>query len=333
MDGYNIAIVGATGLVGQAMISLLELGELPVKSLKLLASERSVGKEFDFKGRKCVVEETTDSSFEGIDIAFFSAGGKISKRFAEVAVAAGSVVIDNTSAFRMDEDIPLIVPEVNGHVLSRDSKLIANPNCSTIQLVVALKALVDEYGIEDVNVATYQAISGAGAQAVSEYERQLEEGIDGDVKPFFNNVIPQIDVFDDSGYTFEELKMVNETRKILDDDSLKVNATCVRVPVRNCHSVAVSVKCKSDVSTNSVVEVFAASDVVVGNGREEDVYPMPVDVDGRRAVFVGRVRRDLFDSRVVHFFVVADNLLKGAALNSVQIACYMHGKGLVESGG
>ena len=316
--GYAVAIVGASGEVGRSMIETLERYPIPVSSLRLLASKRSAGKTLLFKKEPIVIEELSEDSFEGIDLAFFS-----------------------TSAFRMDPTIPLVVPEVNAHVLSKNTRLIANPNCSTIQLVVALKPLIEAYGIESVNVSTYQAISGAGAKALYEYEQELsDESYEPQILPtrsdeiyyqIAHNVIPQIDVFLSSGYTKEEIKMINETQKILDDYELKVNATCVRVPVRYGHSVSVTVKLKKPVKDREeIIEVFKESpDVILRDNILHQEYPMPSYLAHQDEVFVGRVRKDLFEENVVHFWVVADNILKGAALNSVQIAYYMHRHGLL----
>lgn len=339
--GYAVAIVGASGEVGRSMIQTLERYPIPVSSLRLLASKRSAGKTLTFKGQPIVIEELTESSFEGIDLAFFSAGGTVSLKYAPIAVASGAVVIDNTSAFRMDPDIPLVVPEVNANVLSKDTRLIANPNCSTIQLVVALKPLVKAYGIESVNVSTYQAISGAGAKALYEYEQELiDDSYEPQILParsdelyyqIAHNVIPQIDLFMSNGYTKEEIKMINETQKILNDDTIKVNATCVRVPVRYGHSIATTVKLKKAVENREeVIQLFNESpDVIVRDDINHQEYPMPVYLAHRDEVFVGRIRKDLYEKNVIHFWVVADNILKGAALNSVQIAYYMHRHGLL----
>lgn len=339
--GYAVAIVGASGEVGRSMIQTLERYPIPVSSLRLLASKRSAGKTLTFKGQPIVIEELTESSFEGIDLAFFSAGGTVSLKYAPIAVASGAVVIDNTSAFRMDPDIPLVVPEVNANVLSKDTRLIANPNCSTIQLVVALKPLVEAYGIESVNVSTYQAISGAGAKALYEYEQELiDDSYEPQILParsdelyyqITHNVIPQIDLFMSNGYTKEEIKMINETQKILNDDTIKVNATCVRVPVRYGHSIATTVKLKKAVENREeVIQLFNESpDVIVRDDINHQEYPMPVYLAHRDEVFVGRIRKDLYEKNVIHFWVVADNILKGAALNSVQIAYYMHRHGLL----
>lgn len=340
-NGYAVAIVGASGEVGRSMIETLERYPIPVSSLRLLASKRSAGKTLLFKNDPIVIEELTENSFDGIDLAFFSAGGSVSLKYAPIAVSKGAVVIDNTSAFRMDPMIPLVVPEVNAHVLSKETRLIANPNCSTIQLVVALKPLVEAYGIESVNVSTYQAISGAGAKALYEYEQELnDDSYEPHILPtrsdeiyyqIAHNVIPQIDVFMSSGYTKEEIKMINETKKILEDDELKVNATCARVPVRYGHSVSTSVKLKKAIqSREEIMELFKQSqDVILCDDINHQEYPMPVYLAHRDEVFVGRVRKDLFEDDIIHFWVVADNILKGAALNSVQIAYYMHRHGLL----
>lgn len=340
-NGYDVAIVGASGEVGRSMVETLERYDIPVSSLKLLASKRSAGKEMNFKGQSIIIEELTEDSFDGVDLVFFSAGGRVSLKYAPIAVEKGAFVIDNTSAFRMDPDIPLVVPEVNPHVLSKQTRLIANPNCSTIQLVVALKPLLDTYGVESVNVSTYQAVSGAGAQALHEYEQEL---IDTHYEPHIlptrsdevyyriaHNVIPQIDVFIDSGYTKEEIKMINETQKILDDESLKVNATCARVPVRYGHSLSTTVKLKKTIkSREEILSLFRkSSDVILRDDITHQDYPMPVYLAHQDEVFVGRVRKDLFEDDVIHFWVVADNILKGAALNSVQIAYYMHQHGML----
>lgn len=339
--GYRVAIVGASGEVGRNMIETLDRYPIPVSSLRLLASKRSAGKVYSFRNSNVVIEELTENSFDDIDLAFFSAGGSVSLKYAPIAVSKGAVLIDNTSAFRMDPEIPLVVPEVNAHILSKETRLIANPNCSTIQLVVALKPLRDRYGIESVNVSTYQAISGAGAKALYEYDAELtDENHLPQILPtrsdeiyykIAHNVIPQIDVFMESGYTKEEIKMINETQKILNDDGIKVNATCVRVPVRYGHSISTTVKLKSPVSTRmEIIDLFEqCEDVVLRDDISHQTYPMPLYLQHRDEVFVGRIRKDLFEEQVIHFWIVADNILKGAALNSVQIAYYMHQNGLL----
>ncbi|MDE5978139.1 MAG: aspartate-semialdehyde dehydrogenase [Turicibacter sp.] len=340
-NGYAVAIVGASGEVGRSIIKTLERYPLPVASLRLLASKRSAGKTLLFNGEPLMIEELTEDSFDGIDIAFFSAGGDVSLKFAPIAVEKGAVVVDNTSAFRMDPTIPLVVPEVNAHVLSKETRLIANPNCSTIQLVVALKPILDTYGIESVNVSTYQAISGAGAQALYEYDQELtNEDYEPKILPtrsdkvhyqIAHNVIPQIDVFLTSGYTKEEIKMINETQKILDNHEMKVNATCARVPVRYGHSVSTTVKLKKTVEDRQeIIDLLKDSPgLVLMDDITHQEYPMAAYLAHHDEVFVGRIRKDLFEDDIIHFWVVADNILKGAALNSVQIAYYMHQHGLL----
>ncbi|MGL4336647.1 MAG: aspartate-semialdehyde dehydrogenase [Turicibacter sp.] len=339
--GYAVAIVGATGEVGRSMIKTLERYPLPVASLRLLASKRSVGKKFQFRDEWVAVEELTKDSFNQIDLALFSAGGSVSETYAPIAVAAGAVVVDNTSAFRMKDEIPLVVPEVNPEMLTKDTRLIANPNCSTIQLVVALKPLVDMFGIDSVNVATYQAISGAGAKAIDEFEKELiEETYQPMILPvrdekkhykMTENVIPQIDKFLDNGYTKEEIKMINETRKILNDATLKVNATCVRVPVKYGHSVSATVKLKQKITDrHQIMDLFRETPyLVLMDDITHQEYPMPYYLGGKDDVYIGRVRRDMDDEFTIHIWIVADNILKGAALNSVQIAYYMHRHGLL----
>jgi aspartate-semialdehyde dehydrogenase len=332
---FNVAVVGATGAVGQQMISLLEQRNFPVKQLKLLASGRSAGKTARFKGQEVVIEEAKPESFAGVDFALFSAGGAISKELAPHAVAHGAVVIDNTSAFRMDPDVPLVVPEVNMHAAFKHKGIIANPNCSTIQMVAALKPLYDRFGIDRIIVSTYQAVSGAGASAINELLTQSRDILDGKepeakVLPVSKlpvhhqiafNAIPQIDVFTDNGFTYEEMKMVNETKKILEDENVLVSATCVRIPVVYGHSESVYVELKQDYELAEVKALLAdAPGVVLVDSPEEQRYPLATDSAGKLDVFVGRVRRDLHHPRGLHMWIVSDNLLKGAAWNTVQIA-------------
>ncbi|MBO8162513.1 MAG: aspartate-semialdehyde dehydrogenase [Brevibacillus sp.] len=332
---YTVAVVGATGAVGQQMISLLEQRNFPVGRLKPLASARSAGKTIRFRGEEVLIEEARPESFAGVDYALFSAGGAISKELAPHAVAHGAVVIDNTSAYRMDPDVPLVVPEVNMAAARQHKGIIANPNCSTIQMVCALKPLYDRYGIDRIIVSTYQAVSGAGASAIEELLTQTRDVLDGKEPqanilpvgklpvhyPIAFNAIPQIDVFTENGYTFEEMKMVNETKKILGDPEVKVAATCVRLPIVKGHSESVYVELKQDYELE---EVFAllneAPGVVLVDSPEEQRYPLALDCAGKLEVFVGRVRRDLTHPRGLHMWVVSDNLLKGAAWNTVQIA-------------
>ncbi len=332
---FNVAVVGATGAVGEQMLNLLAERDFPVAELKLLSSARSAGKKITFRGRELTVEEATPDSFRGIDIALFSAGGDVSRKLVPEAVARGAICIDNTSAFRMDPEVPLVVPEVNPEKIFEHKGIIANPNCSTIQMVVALKPLHDRYGISRIIVSTYQAVSGAGARAVEELLRQTREQLAGnpvepDVLPVASlpvkhpiafNAIPQIDKFQDNGYTFEEMKMVNETKKIMGDDSLEVTATCVRIPVLYGHSESVYVELKRDFTVEDVKKLLSeAPGVVVQDDPATQTYPMAVHATGRNEVFVGRIRRDLTHPRALNLWIVSDNLRKGAAWNAVQIA-------------
>jgi aspartate-semialdehyde dehydrogenase len=332
---YTVAVVGATGAVGEQMIKTLEERNFPVGELKPLASARSAGTTVRFRGQEIVVQEATPEAFEGVDIALFSAGGGVSKELAPEAAKRGAVVVDNSSAFRMEPDVPLVVPEVNPEEIKKHKGIIANPNCSTIQMVVALKPLYDRYGIERIIVSTYQAVSGSGAKAMAELEAQTRAYVNGDDMPLnvmpvakldkhypiAFNVIPQCDVAQENGYTFEEMKMVNETRKIFGDESIGVSATCVRVPVLSGHSESVYVELKSDYDLDEVRELLQnAPGVIVQDDIFEQIYPMPANVAGRTEVFVGRIRRDLTNPRGLNLWVVADNLLKGAATNAVQIA-------------
>lgn len=332
---HHVAVVGATGAVGEQIVRLLEAREFPVGELTLLSSARSAGKKMTFRGREYTVQEAGPDSFKGVDIALFSAGGSISKALVPHAVSAGAVCIDNTSAFRMDPDTPLVVPEVNADAIASHKGVIANPNCSTTQMVVALKPLYDRYGIARIIVSTYQAVSGAGASAAAELMRQTEELLAGrkpepDVLPVSSlpvkhqiafNAIPQIDKFEDNGYTFEEMKMVNETKKIFADESIAVTATCVRIPVVRGHSESVYVELKDDYELDDVRELLSnAPGVTVVDDPASQRYPLAIDADGKPDVFVGRIRRDLTHPRGLNLWVVSDNLLKGAAWNAVQIA-------------
>lgn len=332
---YNVAVVGATGAVGRQIVKLLEERKFPVKTLKLLASPRSAGKRVPFGGGTVTIGEAAPEQFAGVDIALFSAGGDISRRLVPHAVAAGAVCVDNTSAYRMDPDTPLIVPEANIGAVDGHRGVIANPNCSTTQMIVALKPLQDRYGIERIIVSTYQAVSGAGAQAADELIRQTREVLDGrapepKVLPVSSlpvkhriafNAIPQIDKFADNGYTFEEMKMVNETKKIFGDDAIRVTATCVRIPVMTGHSESVYVELKRDFDLETVRrELAEAPGVTVVDDPAAQKYPLAVEAEGKPDVFVGRLRRDLGHPRALNLWIVSDNLLKGAAWNAVQIA-------------
>ncbi|WP_409294330.1 aspartate-semialdehyde dehydrogenase [Peribacillus sp. SCS-26] len=334
--GLNVAVVGATGAVGQQMLRTLENRDFPIKNLLLLSSARSAGSKITFKGREYEVQEAAPESFEGIDVALFSAGGSVSKALAPEAVKRGAVVIDNTSAFRMDENVPLVVPEVNPEDLKNHNGIIANPNCSTIQMVAALQPLRREFGLSKVVVSTYQAVSGAGAAAVSEMKRQAraileEEDFTPEILPVGSddkkyqiafNAVPQIDKFQDNGFTFEEMKMVNETKKIMHLPELKVAATCVRLPIETGHSESVYIEIgKSGVTAGDIQQLLAdAPGIVLEDDISGQVYPMPAHSVGKNEVFVGRIRKDLDEDKGFHLWIVSDNLLKGAAWNSVQIA-------------
>ncbi|MBB6452869.1 aspartate-semialdehyde dehydrogenase [Salirhabdus euzebyi] len=335
-EGYNVAVVGATGAVGQKMIETLEDRNFPVKTLTLLASKRSAGKKVSYKGQEVEIQEALPESFEGIDIALFSAGGSISKQLAPEAVKRGAVVIDNTSAFRMDENVPLVVPEVNEEDIKNHNGIIANPNCSTIQMVAALQPIRKAYGLNRVIVSTYQAVSGSGTVAVDELKAQSKDFLEGKemkaeilpVKgdknhyPIAFNALPQIDLFQDNGYTFEEMKMINETKKIMHLPELPVAATCVRLPFFTSHAESIYIEVENDgVSVEQIKALFQdAPGVVLEDDPASQKYPTPLSAEGKRDVFVGRIRRDLDNSKGFHMWVVSDNLLKGAAWNSVQIA-------------
>ena len=325
----NVAVVGATGLVGETMLRVLEQRKFEVESIVPLASERSAGSKIVFNGKSIVVSDLAKFDFAGIDIALFSAGGSISKIYAPKAAAAGAVVVDNTSCFRYDDDIPLVVPEVNPHHLDRyrERRIIANPNCSTIQMVVALKPIHEALGIERINVATYQAVSGAGRSSVEKLAKDTAQllngrGMDDDAKrnTIAFNAVPHIDVFQDNGYTKEEMKMVWETRKILDDEQIRVNPTAVRVPVFFGHSMAVHIETRKEVDISEVCGLLDAAPGV-HLVPKLDSYPTAVaDAADQDPVYVGRVRKDISHPKGLNLWVVADNVRKGAALNSVQIA-------------
>lgn len=345
-NGYHVAVVGATGAVGQQMIQTLVKEKFPIRQLTLLSSARSAGKKVTVDGVEHTVQEANPESFAGVDIALFSAGGNISKELAPEAVKHGAIVVDNTSAFRMEQDIPLVVPEVNEHDLHQHNGIIANPNCSTIQMVVALEPIRQKFGLKKVIVSTYQAVSGAGAVAIEELENQTKAIINGErvepkilpVKGDKNhyqiafNAIPQIDKFQDNGYTFEEMKMINETKKIMHLPELHVAATCVRLPVAVGHSESVYFEIEADgVSANEIKELLkTAPGVVLQDDPENQLYPMPANCVGSNDVFVGRIRNDLNEGRGFHMWVVSDNLLKGAAWNSVQIAESLIKLGLIK---
>lgn len=329
----KIAIVGASGAVGQEFLRVLDEQNFPVDELLLFGSKRSAGKEYAFRGKKCLVRELChNDDFRGVDIAFTSAGAGTSKEFAGTITKFGTVMIDNSSAFRMDDDVPLVVPEVNGDdAFLTPRNIIANPNCTTIQMVVALKPIADLSPIKRVRVATYQAASGAGAAAMDELESQHKAIANGE-KPAVEkfayqlayNIIPHIDVFQDNGYTKEEMKMFHETRKIMHAPNLSVSATCVRVPVMRAHSEAIWVETEKPVSVEAARKAFAeAQGIVLVDEPENKKYPMPLFVAGSDPVYVGRVRKDLADDRGLSFWIVGDQIKKGAALNAVQIAQHL----------
>ncbi|VAX19798.1 Aspartate-semialdehyde dehydrogenase [hydrothermal vent metagenome] len=324
----NIAVVGATGAVGEEMLKILEERNFPVNNILPLASSRSAGMEVKFKDDLYVVEELTADSFDGIDIALFSAGGDRSREFAPAAVDAGATVIDNSSAFRMDAGAPLVVPEVNPQAINRHNGIIANPNCSTIQLVVALKPLHDVAKIKRVIVSTYQSVSGAGRVAIEELSQQAKDIFsfqDAQPQKFPHqiafNCIPHIDVFVDGGDTFEEVKMVNETRKIMEDDSILLSATCVRVPVFYGHSESVNIEFEREMPPDLAREILmTAPGLEVVDEPGEQKYPLAIDAAGKDPVYVGRIRQDKTVKHGLNLWVVSDNIRKGAALNAVQIA-------------
>ncbi|MCC4399103.1 aspartate-semialdehyde dehydrogenase [Limosilactobacillus reuteri] len=348
---YNVAILGATGAVGTRMIQQLEQSTIPVKSVKLLASAKSAGKQLSFKGQPITVEETTPDSFDGVDIVLSSAGGSVSKKFLPEAVKRGAVCVDNTSAFRMEPDVPLVVPEVNEEALKNHHGIIANPNCSTIQMVVALEPIRQAFGLNQIIVSTYQAASGAGQSALNELRQETQDYLDGkdmqaDAKilptkgdkkhyPLAFNLLPQIDVFEEDGYSHEEWKMIHETKKIMLNDmdakDIKVTATCVRVPVPIAHGE--SIYFTVDDPTVTVDQLRAvlkdAPGVVLQDDPAHQIYPQPINAVGKRDTFVGRLRADEENPGSFNMWVVADNLLKGAAWNTVENAERLVANGLV----
>ena len=337
MKKYNVAILGATGAVGQEFLDLIEERKFPFGELRLLASKRSAGKIISFMGKDYTVEEATEDSFAGIDIALF-AGGAASKTFAPAAVKAGAVVIDNSSAFRMDTEVPLVVPEVNPEAISSHKGIIANPNCSTIIMVMALKPIYDKVKIKRVVVSTYQAVSGGGKEAMAELEEQVKDIVVGkevtaNILPGASlpkhyqiafNLIPQIDVFKENLYTKEEMKMIDETHKILGDDSIGITSTTVRVPVYRSHAESVNVELTEELSVEEAKAAMAAfPGVIVEDNPAEMEYPMPLFTSGKDDVSVGRIRKDYSIAHGLNFWVVGDQIRKGAALNALQIAEYM----------
>jgi aspartate-semialdehyde dehydrogenase len=327
-EKYVVAVVGATGAVGNEMISTLEQRQFPVERLRLFASERSEGKRLNFNGDEIPVEMLKDDSFRGIDIALFSAGAERSKIWAPVAARSGCVVVDNSSQWRMDPEIPLVVPEVNAHDLKWHKGIIANPNCSTIQMVVVLKPIHDAAKIERVVVTTFQSVSGTGKKAIDELLKQTTNllnfrEIECNVYPhqIAFNCLPHIDKFLENGYTKEEMKMVNETKKIMGDNSIRVTATTVRVPVFRCHSESLNIETEKKLTPNEARAILsAAPGIVVYDAPEKNVYPLPVYAAGKDETYVGRIREDESIENGLNMWIVSDNIRKGAALNAVQIA-------------
>ncbi|MFZ3065941.1 MAG: aspartate-semialdehyde dehydrogenase [Nitrospirota bacterium] len=327
-ERYNVAVVGATGAVGQEMINILEDRDFPVANLSLYASERSAGTKLGFQDKEILVKKLTTDSFKGIDIALFSAGASRSLEFAPIAAKAGAVVIDNSSAFRMDTNVPLVVPEVNRHAIFRHNGIIANPNCSTIQMVVALKPIHDAVKIKRIVVTTFQSVSGTGMKAMDELMEQTKALLnfkEAECKVYPHqiafNCLPHIDVFLDNAYTKEEMKMVNETIKIMEDNTIRVTATTVRVPVFRCHSEAVNIETEKKITPNEARAVLStAAGVMVFDEPKKNIYPLAIDVAGKDEVYVGRIREDESIANGINMWIVGDNLRKGAALNAVQIA-------------
>ncbi|MFF2176896.1 aspartate-semialdehyde dehydrogenase [Lysinibacillus sp. NPDC058147] len=331
----TVAVVGATGAVGTKMMEQLIKRKFPIGDIKFLASARSAGKPIEFNGKTYTIEEATPEAFEGVNVALFSAGGSVSAVLAPEAAKRGAVVIDNTSHFRMDPEVPLVVPEVNRGDLAKHKGIIANPNCSTIQMMAALEPIRNTLGLTKIIVSTYQAVSGAGISAIQELKAQsanwdagkdveaniLPSGSDKRHYPIARNVIPQIDKFTDNGFTYEEMKMINETKKIMHAPELNVAATCVRVPVVSGHSESVYIEVEKDATIQEIFEVLRnAPGVVLQDDIATQTYPMPIFAEGEDATFVGRIRQDLDNKKGFHLWIVSDNLLKGAALNSIQIA-------------
>ncbi len=323
MKKYNVAVVGATGMVGRMFLKVLEEKKFPIDNFYAFSSAKSAGSKIEFDGREYTVEELTEQSFDRpIDIALFSAGGSTSLKYAPIAASKGVMVVDNSSAWRMDKDVPLVVPEVNPQDIEWHKGIIANPNCSTIQAVVALKPLHDKYRIKRIVYSTYQSVSGTGVKGVSD----LEEGLKGNPPktyphPIAGNCLPHIDVFLDNGYTKEEMKMIEETRKIMGDDTLRITATTVRVPVLYSHSESVNVEFENDFDLDELKALLQNSPgIIVEDDVSKNLYPLALNAAGKNEVFVGRIRRDYSVDNGINLWVVADNVRKGAAANAVQIA-------------
>jgi len=328
----KVAVVGATGLVGNVMLNLLEERKFPLEELLVVASERSVGKKILFKGKELEIISISAAIEKRPDIALFSAGGKTSLEWAPKFAEVGTTVIDNSSAWRMDLEKKLVVPEINANQLSKDDKIIANPNCSTIQMVMALAPLHKKYKIKRIVVSTYQSVSGTGVKAVKQLENEIS-GKKGEMAypyPIHKNAIPHCDVFEENGYTKEEMKLVRETQKILDDRTIAVTATAVRIPTAGGHSEAINVEFENDFDLNTVRKLLSDTDgITVQDNLDVNIYPMPIYANGKDDVFVGRIRRDGSQPNSLNLWVVSDNLRKGAATNTIQIAEYLHKNRLV----
>ena len=320
---YKLAIVGATGVVGRIAREVLEEKNLPIYEYAFFSSCKSAGSKITFKGKEYIVKELTENSFdEGFDYAIFSAGGDTSKKFAPIAASKGCIVVDNSSAWRMDKEVPLVVPEVNSSDIKKHKGIIANPNCSTIQAVVPLKVLDTKYKIKRIVYSTYQAVSGAGIKGINDLEHGAEEGYELQkfAHPIINNCLPHIDVFLDNGYTKEEEKMINETRKILNRPDLRITATTVRVPVINSHSEAINIEFENSFDLDELINTLKQTKgIIVQDDIKNDIYPLATEASGHDEVFVGRIRRDYSVENGINIWVVADNLRKGAASNAIQI--------------
>jgi len=324
MKKVNIAIVGATGMVGRTFLKVLEERDFPFNKIYCFASKRSAGTKVKCKGEDIIVEELTESSFNrDIDIALFSAGGSTSEKYAPIAASKGVIVVDNSSHFRMDKNVPLVVPEVNPEAIWQHKNIIANPNCSTIQAMVALKPLQEKYGLSRVVFSTYQAVSGSGVKGVSDLENGLKGSLEANCypHPIANNCLPHIDVFMENGYTKEEMKMIDETKKILEDETLKVTATAVRVPLFDCHSEAINVELDQSFEIEDIFKLYQDfKGIILQDDVNNNVYPLATSAKGTDDVYIGRIRRDFSLDNGLNIWVVADNIRKGAATNAVQIA-------------
>lgn len=317
MKTYNLAILGATGLVGETIRKVLEEKDFPVNHMKFLASANSAGKKIEFKGREYIVEELDENSFNNVEYAFFAAGGAVSEKYAEIAVKNGVTVIDNSSVFRMREDVPLVVPEVNPRDVEWNSGIISNPNCSTIQSVVPLKKLHQRLNIKRIVYSTYQAVSGSGTKGLDDLKNNTRTCYEYNIS---GNLIPQIDVFEKNGYTKEEMKMIDESKKILNDNTIKITATAVRVPIEYSHSVSINLEFEKSFEMEEIRSILESTKgLVVVDDLDSNLYPMPKDVRGKDSVYVGRIRRDFSLENGINIWVVADNVRKGAATNAVQI--------------